>query len=182
MHAQRTDNDLWHQGYLVLDSKDTLKGLVKFDFINNYVEYQQGDDYRILLPGKFNHVFYLSSIDSSSHHLDVYSIQTSKDYYRPYFFEILDTTSKFKYAQQYYWIKRASSFGQIGGFTTISEKVVTLYQIKNNEATYIKPRRNFILKLLSDKKDLVKKKALEKGWRFNNYNNLLKIFTYYNTL
>ena len=182
LHAQKAEDRLWHKGYLILDTQDTISGLIQYDFINNFVQYQKDEDYRILLPGKFTHIYHMSSVDSSEHHFDVYNIQTSKDYYRPYFFEILDTTGKFKFGQQFYWIQRASSFGQFGGFSIINDKILNIYQLKGNEAIFIKPRKKYILNLLADKRDLVKEKANTSGWQFNNYYGIIKIFKYYNSL
>lgn len=180
--SQKAEDNIWHKGYLVLDTQDTINGLIKYDFLNNYVQYQKDEDYRILLPGKFSKVYYRSAIDSSEHTLSIYNIETSKDYYRPYFFEVLDTNGKFKFAQQYYWIQRTSTFGTFGGFSLINEKIMNLYFLKGSEAIFLKPRKKFILNLMVDKKQEVKEKASSCGWNFNNYYDLIKIFKYYNSL
>jgi hypothetical protein len=181
--GQRPEDQLWHRGYLVLDTHDTIKGLLKYDFQNNFIEYQKGEEYRFLLPGKFTKAVLHSSVDSIRHEFEVYTIKTGHDYYRPYFFEIVDTVGKIKLAQTYFWTERANAFGQFGTFIINYEKITNLFYVNElGEAKYIKPKKKIILKLTQDKADLVKIYAKKEHLHYNSVYGVVKIIKYYNSL
>ncbi len=180
--AQKTEDFTWNKGFCVLDTKDTLKGLLKFDFKNNYIEYLKGEEYRIFLPGKFTSFFYKSSIDSIEHNMHVYDRQTAEDFFRPYFFEPVDTTGKIKIVKQFYWQQRNASLSQFSGLNSYDEKITDLYYLnKNNQVLPLFLRKKFVLKLLTDKKELIKEKVKQNYWHYSNYTDVIKIIQYYNS-
>jgi hypothetical protein len=181
--AQNAEDKLWHKGYLVLDNQDTLEGLLKYDFRNNNIQYQKGDEFKFLLPGKVTKVFFISSLDSTNHTLDVAEVKTGEDYYRSYFFEMIDTSGKYKIAQQYFWIERVNTFAQFGTFSVNEEKVMNLFIInRKNIATYIKPKKRFILDTFKDKKQEIKEKCKVEHWSYSYNFDIIKIIKYYNSL
>lgn len=181
--SQKAENQVWHKGYIVLDNADTLYGLIRYDFKENYVEYQKGDDYRTLLPGKFSELYFTSSVDASTHLFNVLNIKTGEDYYRPYFFELVDTSGKVKIAKQYYWTEQSNNFGQIGGISFRLIKIETLYHYNaKKEAVYIRNRKRSILRIVADQKDKVKAEVKLQRYRYNNTDDIYKIIRYYNSL
>ena len=173
----------WHKGIIFLSSGDSINGLIKYDFKKNKVEYQNGNDYRMLLPGKFTEMKFTSSIDSSHHTFTVFNIETAVDYYRPYFFEVIDTIGKIKLIRQYYWIDQVTSFGNSGFFITKKEKIIQLYRLKrNNVVTSYRPRRKKVLKSMKDKKKEVIEYALSRNLSFALTADVIKIVKYYNSL
>lgn len=173
---------VWHQGEIVLNTSDTLDGLIKYNFRKNVIEYKKGSEYRILLPNTFKEVTYTSLMDSTSHKLEVFTIQTSKNYFRPYFFELEDTTGRIKIYKQYYWEQKTVSTGLNSVAFGYGIRFI-LYKINNNKvASYIVPKKKFVLRMLKDKKQLVKEKVKEERWRYNDPYQLIQIIKYYNTL
>jgi len=177
------EENTWHKGKVFLNSGDSITGLIKYDFKENKIEYKKGNDYRLLLPGKFTKVTFTSSIDSSIHTFNVFKIETARDYYRPYFFEVIDTTGKIKLIRQYYWIDQVTSFGNSGFFITRKEKIIQLYRLqKNSTVTSYRPRRKKILKSMKDKKNEIIDYAYSKILSFAIAKDVIKIVKYYNSL
>lgn len=175
-------DQIWHQGKIFLNNKDTLSGLIKYNFKKNQIEYKQVNEYRILLPNKFYKASFTSLTDSSYHEFEVFKVETSHNYYRPYFFEAEDTLGKIKVYKQYYWTQKTTqnSFGIVNYGYKVS---FDLFQLTSKKrAIEIKQKKRAVLNLLKDKKHEIKKEARKNKWRYNETYDVLQIIKYYNSL
>ena len=173
---------MWHQGQVILNDNDTISGLIQYSFVKNTILLKKRTERRIILPNKFSDVFLTSLIDSSRHHFQVFQVETSHNYLRPYFFEVEDTTGRLKIYKQYYWEQTTvqNGLGQVSFGYGIFFR---LFKIDSKGiAHFIKQKKRPILKILKDKKHLIKTKAKEENWHYNNTYEVLKIIKYYNSL
>lgn len=184
LNSQRNNNDTWHTGEVVIKGKDTLKGLIKYSFRENQVVYKNNKEQRILLPGKFTSLNYIDTYDSSRHHFMVYNVKTARDYERPYFFEPVDTSGRIKLVKQFYWVERATNFGGSSYFADVrTVKQTVLYYFKNDyPVKQLKLRKREILRILKDKKHLIKEYVAENNLKYTTHRSVKKIIQYYNSL
>ena len=88
--AQKWASDLWHEGQLILDTGDTLRGIIKYDFQKDLLQY--GDKQGSTEAFTARKVLYFQIFDkTASQYRSFYALPYSSGggYKTPVFFELL---------------------------------------------------------------------------------------------
>ncbi len=90
--AQQFAFELWHEGKLILDSGDTLRGSIKYDLQNDLIQYQSKGDNKLESYSARKVLFFEIFDNSVKRYRIFYSLpySTSGQYKAPVFFELLE--------------------------------------------------------------------------------------------
>ena len=89
VHAQQFPSDLWHEGKIVLEEGDTLRGNVKYDLQNDLLQFEKGGSLESFTARK---VLFFEIFDKTvKRYRQFYSLPytTSGQYKAPVFFELV---------------------------------------------------------------------------------------------
>ena len=89
VHAQQFPSDLWHEGKIVLEEGDTLRGNVKYDLQNDLLQFEKGGGLESFTARK---VLFFEIFDKTvKRYRQFYSLPytTSGQYKAPVFFELV---------------------------------------------------------------------------------------------
>ena len=195
--AQRIEysSRVWHNGTIVLDSDDTLRGAVKYDLDNNILQVARGQnaesisDIRTYSARK---VFYYSFTDGvTGNFREFYSIPyfVRANYKTPIFFEVLHEGGLTLLGREKIVVEQIpqNSFNNFGGVSTRyitrerlgydyfflhSNGKIDRYTEKKKDLLYILSRRD------NEIEDYIKINRLE----YDERDDLVKIVEYYNTI
>lgn len=182
--AQQFPFEFWHEGKIVLESSDTLKGLVKYDLQNDLLQLKRANQLESYSARKV--LFFEIFDQSAKRYRAFYSLPYSQNntYNTPTFFELLAegkltvlTREKLEYRTV------SSSFYYYGTYTRLV-LVHTYFLLKpNGKIEEIpNPKRNDWLALMENKTDEVKSFAKENRLDFDDKYELIRIVEYYNSL
>lgn len=182
--AQQFPFEFWHEGKIVLESSDTLKGLVKYDLQNDLLQLKRASQLESYSARKV--LFFEIFDQSAKRYRAFYSLPYSQNntYNTPTFFELLAegkltvlTREKLEYRTV------SSSFYYYGTYTRLV-LVHTYFLLKpNGKIEEIpNPKRNDWLALMENKTDEVKSFAKENRLDFDDKYELIRIVEYYNSL
>jgi hypothetical protein len=181
--AQRFPSEFWHEGKIILDSGDTLKGLVKYDLQNDLLQFQSNRKNETYTSRK---VLVFEIFDATSkQYRQFYSLPyaSTGQYKAPVFFELLEegkitllcreAVESRSYNNPYYYY---------GSYT----RLVLVYKYflleENGEIREFNEKKNDWLSLMGNKGEEVQKYAKTNRLSFDDKNELSKIVAYYNSL
>lgn len=182
--AQQFPFEFWHEGKIVLESSDTLKGLVKYDLQNDLLQLKRANQLESYSVRKV--LFFEIFDQSAKRYRAFYSLPYSQNntYNTPTFFELLAegkltvlTREKLEYRTV------SSPFYYYGTYTRLV-LVHTYFLLKPNGKIeeLANPKRNNWLELMENKVDEVKAFAKENRLDFDDKYELIRIIEYYNSL
>jgi hypothetical protein len=169
--AQQFPFEFWHEGKIVLETSDTLRGLVKYDLQNDLLQLK---------------IFFEIFDQSAKRYRQFYSLPYSQNntYNTPTFFELVAegkltvlTREKLEYRTV------STGFYYYGNYTRLV-LVNTYFLLKpNGKIEQINnPRRRDWLDLMKNKEDDVMAFAKENRLDFDDKFELTRIIEYYNSL
>jgi hypothetical protein len=182
--AQQFPFEFWHEGKIVLESNDTLKGLVKYDLQNDLLQLKAKNQLESYSARK---VLFFEIFDASAkRYRTFYSLPYSQNntYNTPTFFELLAegkltvlTREKLEYRTV------SSSFYYYGTYTRLV-LTNTYFLLKPNGKIeeLPNPKKGDWLELMDNKVDEVKAFAKENRLDFDDKYELTRIIEYYNSL
>lgn len=182
-HAQQFPFEFWHDGKIVLDDGDTLKGNVKYDLQNDLLQLQQGDKLESFSARK---VLFFEIFDGSvKRYRTFYSLPYSSagQYKAPVFFELLAEGKLTVLCREAIELRTYSSpFYYYGTYTR--QVLVNKYFILKENGTIEEflSKRNDWYDLMNSKADEVRKYAKTNKLDVDNKYELAQIITYYNSL
>lgn len=182
-NAQQFPFEFWHDGKIVLDDGDTLKGNVKYDMQNDLLQLQQGDKLGSYSARK---VLYFEIFDATiKRYRTFYSLPyaTGGQYKAPVFFELLVEGKLTVLSREAVELRTYSSpFYYYGTYTR--QVLVNKYFILKENGTIEEflSKRNDWYDLMNSKADEVRKYAKTNKLDVDNKYELAQIITYYNSL
>lgn len=181
--AQEFAFEYWHEGKLVLESGDTLSGLIKYDMQTDLIQFKANDRLETYTARK---MLYLEIYDQTvRRYRRMYSLpyNTSGEYRAPVIFELLvegKITLLCREALEYKTV--SSAFYYYGNYTRLV--LVNKYFLlqENGNIVPFEGKRNDWLDLMGKRKEEVQKFAKRNRLDFDEKYDLSRIIDYYNSL
>jgi len=183
VRAQEFAFEFWHDGKIVLENGDTLKGNVKYNMQTDLVQLQVGDRLETYTARK---LLYLEIYDKTvRRYRRMYSLpyNTSGEYRAPVIFELMEEgkiTLLCREALEYRTF--SSSFYYYGNFTRLMVVYKYFLLQENGGIVPFEGRRNDWLDLMTTRKDEVQKFAKANRLDFDEKYDLSRIIAYYNSM
>jgi len=181
--AQKWPFEYWHDGRLVLETGDTLKGKIKYDIQSDIIQLDQKGVLQSFTGRKI--IFYEILDVTSSHTRQFYSIPFSQSggYKSPTFFELLSEgklTLLAKEALEY----QNYSYGYYG-YSTVNRLVLVNKYFVLNDKGEIEPfsgSKNDLMDIMSKRDDEIRKFIKVNRLSVDRKYDLARVFDYYNSL
>jgi hypothetical protein len=174
--------ELWHEGKVVLDGGDTLKGKIQYNMQTELVQLQQAAQLETLTPRKV--VFFEIFDQTVNRYRQFFSLPyaLTGQYRAPVFFELLAEGKLTILSREKLEYKTYSSFYTYGTYTRLV--LVNLYYLLNENGTIqeVNGKRNNFYDLMGNKKEAVEQYVKAHKLDFANKYNLISIIEYYNSL
>jgi hypothetical protein len=182
-YAQQFAFEYWHEGKLVLDNGDTLRGNVKYDLQSDLIQFQQENKLESYSARK---VLFFEIFDVTvKRYRPFYSLpySTGGQYKAPVFFELLEEgklTVLCREALEYR--TQSSPFYFYGTYTRLV--LVNKYFLlkENGKIEEFISKRNDWYELMGSRADEVRKYAKSNKLDVNDKYELGQIINYYNSL
>jgi hypothetical protein len=182
-NAQQWPFELWHDGKIVLEQGDTLKGLVKYDLQQDLIQYTSKDNVvEAYTPRK---VLFFEIFDSSVHQWrQFYSLPftTGGAYRAPVFFELLEEGKMTLLSREALEYKTYGTPYYLGSYSR--QVLVTKFFLldeKGNIDPFVGNKRD-LLDLMGKKADDVQEFMKTNRLDYTDKYDLAKIVQYYNSL
>ena len=181
--SQKWPFEYWHDGKLVLESGDTIKGKIKYDINTDVVQLDKKNVLESFTARKV--VFYEIFDVTSSTYRQFYSIPYSPmgGYRAPTFFELLSEGRLTLLAREALEYKNYSA-GYYGYGTISRLELVNKYFILNpkGEIEMFTGKRDDLMDLMDDRQSEVRKFIKSNKIKVENKYHLVRVFNYYNSL
>jgi hypothetical protein len=181
--AQQFAFELWHEGKVMLETSDTIKGLVKYDIQNDLLQVKVKDQLVSLTARK---VLAFEIFDSTVKRYRLfYSLPYSPNntYKTPVFFELLSEGKLTLLAREKLEYRTVSSpYYYYGNYTRLV--LMNLYYLlkPNGSIEDFVGKKSDWLALMENKESEVREFAKENRLDFENKYELIRIVEYYNSL
>jgi hypothetical protein len=183
--AQQFAYELWHEGKLILDGGDTLRGSIKYDLQNDLIQYQSKSESKLESYTARKVVFYEIYDQTVNRYRAFYSLpySTSGQYKAPVFFELLEEgklTVLCREALEYRTTN--STFYYYGTYTRLV--LINKYFIlkENGEIEEFRGKKNDWYELMRSKESQVQKFVKSNRLDLDEKYELAKVVNYYNSL
>lgn len=183
--AQQFAFELWHEGKLILDSGDTLRGNIKYDMQNDLLQYQT-DERGKLESYTARKVLYFEIFDATVKRYRIfYSLPYSPagQYKAPVFFELLEEGKLTVLSREVLEYRTtSSSFYYYGTYTRLV--LVNKYFLlkENGDIEEYRGRKNDWYELMRGKEDEVQKYVRANRLDLDEKYELATALNFYNSL
>lgn len=183
VYGQQFPFEYWHDGKIVLESGDTLKGSIKYDLQNDLVQFSKGAKLESFTARKMT---YFEIFDQTSrHYRQFYSIPyaTSGAYKAPVIFELLTEGKMTLLCRESVEYRSYSNSFYSYGMSTRMVLVYNYFMLQENGN--IEPfigKRNDLLRLMGNESTKVEKYIKANKLDITDRNEFTQIVQYYNSL
>jgi hypothetical protein len=183
-YAQDWPFELWHEGKVVLETGDTLKGAIKYDFQNDLLQLNQNGKVEAYTARKV--LFYEIFDATVKRYRQVYSLPYSRTggYKAPIFFELLEEGKITLLAREALEYRTVSSpYFFYSNYTRLV--LVYKYFLMRDNGSIIEienPKKGDWLQLMGNYADEVQRYAKTNKLEFDEKYDLVRIIAYYNSL
>lgn len=183
VNAQQFAFELWHEGKVVLETSDTLKGLVKYDIQNDLLQIKSKGKLESFTARK---VLFFEIFDSTvKRYRQFYSLPYSVNntYKTPTYFELLcEGKITLLGREKLEYRTTSSSFYYYGTYTKLV--LVNIYYLlkPNGNIEEFSGRKSDWISLMEDRDREVKGFAKDNRLDFDDKYELARIVSYYNSL
>ncbi|MFZ5973106.1 MAG: hypothetical protein ACOYXA_16080 [Bacteroidota bacterium] len=180
--AQEFPFEYWHEGKMVLEGGDTLRGLVKYNLQTDLLQLQGNNTIETYTARK---VLFFEIFDQTvKRYRQFFSLPYSAntDYKAPVFFELLEEGKLTVLCREALEYRTISSFYYYGTYTRLV--LVNKYFLLDEDGTIIEfqGKKNDWLYLMGKHSEDVQKYARTNRLDFDDKYELGKIIAYYNSL
>ena len=179
--AQEFAYEYWHDGKLVLESGDTLRGKVKYNFQTDLVQLEVSNKIETFTSRK---VIFFEIFDSMiKRYRQVYSLPytTSPQYKAPVFFELLQEGRITLLSREVLEYRTFSSF-YYGSYSKMVMADKFFFLKENGSIQLVGSKKSDLLDLLGEKRDEVEKFVKSNKLKLDNRYDAAKAVGYYNSL
>jgi hypothetical protein len=183
LHAQQFPFEVWHEGKMVLDDGDTLRGTIKYDLQNDLIQFQKDEKLESYSARK---VLYFEIFDVTiKRYRNFFSLPytTAGQYKAPVFFELLVEGKLTVLCREAVELRTYSSpFYYYGTYTR--QVLVNKYFIlkDNGSIEEFISKRNDWYQLMGNKSDEVQRYAKTNKLDLDEKYELVQVLNYYNSL
>lgn len=179
----RWPSELWHEGKIVLLEGDTLRGLLKYDFQQNLVQYVFGDRQAEVFTAR--KVLYFEIFDETVHKYRKFFVLpylNESNYKTPLFFELLEEGKITLLSRDILEYKTYNSYYMYGGFTRLVETPDYFFLNEDGTIEDFRGNKNDLLAMMGNKGKTVEKYIRANRLDFDDKYDVAKIVAYYNSL
>ncbi len=183
--AQQFAFELWHEGKLILDSGDTLRGKIKYDLQSDLIQYQTNEQQPKLESYTARKVLFFEIFDGTVKRYRIfYSLpySTSGQYKAPVFFELMEEGKLTVLCREALEYRTSSSFYYYGSYTRLI--LVNKYFLlkENGNIEEYRGKKNDWYELMRGKEDEVQKYVKANRLDLDEKYELTQAVNYYNSL
>jgi hypothetical protein len=183
VRAQQWPFELWHEGKIVLESGDTLRGLVKYDFHQDLVQYNLEDKRTEAFSAR--KVLFFEIFDNSvKKYRQIFALPytNATGYRAPVFFELLEEGKMTLLSREILEYRNYTSPYYIGSFTrqVLVNKYFFLDQ-KGNISEFT-GNKSDLLNLMGKKSEEVEKYIKANRLKYDDKYDFARIVAYYNSI
>ncbi len=183
--AQQFAFELWHEGKLILDSGDTLRGKIKYDLQSDLIQYQTNEKQPKLESYTARKVLFFEIFDGTVKRYRIfYSLpySTAGQYKAPVFFELLEEGKLTVLCREALEYRTSSSFYYYGSYTRLI--LVNKYFLlkENGNIEEYRGKKNDWYELMRSKENEVQKYVRANRLDLDEKYELTQAVNYYNSL
>ncbi|MGM0581054.1 MAG: hypothetical protein ACQETL_10270 [Bacteroidota bacterium] len=186
--SQDLPNEIWHPGMIVLDSEDTLKGKIQYDFESNLLQYSE--DKRIKTFSSQNVLYFSFHCQYFKRFRYVYSIpyQLKGRMNVPVFFEILAEGKITLMTREYVTTENNNRFANpmYNPSRVVSGREILTYDYflltENGEINKYSEKRKDLYPFFGRYQDIMKDYMKENKLKADKQADLIKIINHYNKI
>ena len=182
--AQREwPSEMWHDGKIVLLEGDTLKGLVKYDFQQNLVQYVVNNSKAEIFTAR--KVLFFEIFDETVHkyrRFFVLPYNNTSNYKAPVFFELLEEGKMTLLSRELLEYKTYSNTFYGGSYSRLVQTDYYFLLKEDGTIEDFKGNKNDLLTRMGNKGKTVEKYIKANRLDFDDKYDLAKIVAYYNSL
>lgn len=181
--AQNWPFELWHEGKIILVSGDTLKGRVKYDMMQDLVQYDfPSARTEVFTPRK---VLFFEIFDKTvNRYRNFFTLpyHATTGYRTPLFFELITEGNMTLLAREALEYRTYNSPYYFGSFSR--QVLVYKYYLLEEDGNIVEftGNRSDLLQMMGNKAELVEKYMKENRLKFEEKYDLARIVAYYNSL
>lgn len=181
--AQQWPFELWHDGKIILENGDTLRGLVKYDFQQDLVQYNFEDKRTEAFSAR--KVLFFEIFDNTvKKYRQIFALPftNATGYRAPVFFELLEEGKMTLLSREVLEYRNYTSPYYIGSFTrqVLVNKYFFLDQKGN--ITEFTGNKSDLLALMGKKSDDVEKYIKANKLKYDDKYDFARIVAYYNSI
>jgi hypothetical protein len=185
-HAQEWPSDFWHDGKIILETGDTLKGLVKYDLQQDVLQYKRNDRQASGEAYSSRKVLSFEIFDGVSRKYRIFfalPFSNSGGYKTPVFFELLEEGKMTLLTREQLEYRTYSSPYYFGGSYS---RLVLVYRFffldEKGNITEFLGKKNDLLARMGNKAEEVEKFMRVNRLDITDRNEMTRIVDYYNSL
>ena len=179
--SQKFAFEYWHDGKIILDSGDTLKGQVKYNMQDDLVQFQTNGRLETYTARKIISFEIFDSTIKRYREFYTFPYAVKGQYKAPVFFELIEEGKMTMLAREALETKTYSSFYYYGSYTRII--LVNKYFLLKEDGA-IQPfsgKKNELLELMGNKGDEVQKYMRENKLDVDRKYDIGRTVAYYNS-
>jgi hypothetical protein len=181
--AQQWPFELWHEGKIILESGDTLRGLVKYDFQQDLVQYNFEDKRTEAFSAR--KVLFFEIFDNTvKKYRQIFALPftNATGYRAPVFFELLEEGKMTLLSREVLEYRNYTSPYYIGSFTR--QVLVNKYFLLDQKGniTEFTGNKSDLLNMMGKKSDDVEKYIKANKLKYDDKYDFARIVAYYNSI
>jgi hypothetical protein len=181
--AQQWPSELWHEGKIVLAEGDTLRGLIKYDFQQDLVQYNLSDKRTEAFSAR--KILYFEIFDNSVRkYRQIFALPytNTSGYRAPIFFELLQEGKLTLLSRESLEYRTYNSPYYIGSFSR--QVLVNKYFFLDEKGniTEFTGNKSDLLDLMGKKSDEVEKYIKANRLKYDDKYDFARIVAYYNSI
>ena len=183
LFAQQWPFELWHEGKIILENRDTLRGLVKYDFQQDLVQFNVKDERTEAYSAR--KVLYFEIFDNTvKKYRQIFALPytNSSGYRAPVFFELLEEGKMTLLSREVLEYRNYTSPYYINSFTR--QVLVNKYFFLDEKGniTEFTGNKSDLLNLMGKKSDDVEKYIKANRLKYDDKYDFARIVAYYNSI
>ena len=176
-------SELWHDGKVVLVSGDTLKGLLKYDFQQNLVEYVVNNRKAEIYHAR--KVLYFEIFDETVHRYRKFfalPYSNASNYKAPVFFELLEEGKLTLLSRELVEYKTYNNAFYGGSYTRLVQNYYYYLLKEDGTLEDFRGSKNDLIEMMGNKGKSVEKYIKANRLDFDDKYDVTRIVAYYNSL
>ncbi len=184
-YGQTYSYEVWHDGQLVLDTGDTLTGVVKYDMMKDVVQFQHASGRNEAFSPRKLLLFQIDDkILNRNRTFFSLPIETDRGFEKLMFFEVLVQGKLTLFSRERIEIvqRSASIYGSYTNRSYESLEYDFYLLMKNKQIEQYDNSKSTLLAMMSPQSNDVKKYMKQKRLKVSNRRDLPQIVAYYNSI
>ena len=176
-------SQMWHEGKIVLVDGDTLRGLVKYDFSQNLVQYVVNNKQAEVYTAR--KVLFVEIFDETVRRYRRFFVlpyENESNYKIPMFFELLEEGRMTLLSRDMLEYKTYNSYYAYGGISKLVEISYYYFMKDDGSIEVFRGGKNDLMAMMGNHRRNVEKYAKTNRLDFDDKFDVARIVAYYNSL